>query len=479
MEIQAAIGDLGGAAGDVELLGGTFSISDTILVARYVTLEGVGYETVLYLVDDSNCDVVSNLGGTSSWKSNVTIRNLRIDGNKEHQSAGSGISRSGYHALYENLWVENCYKRGISHNWGDYTRIVNNVVRDCDGRGVFLGETYEGEIVGNLIENCGITPGGQETGNEDRAISIYHGGNNRISDNHISGGGYNRQIGAWDSPYVEIRDNTLQDGLFMGIAPHSQYATIIGNTITGCGENAIDLCGEDDCWVEGNFISGVMGGNENSGICMNTSRTTAVDNYIEFCGRAGIHLGNCIDHRDNYILNNTIRNCGQDGNGVAGIWLQSYTGNVLSGTVIKENTCFDDQETPTQHYGVLLSASEGCSIDDVIIEDNYLQNNGTCGIEIWGESNILNLTIRSNAGYITENSGTATIASGSTSVAIDHGLDVALSDGDVVAVPTTPLGNATEFWAGDYTSTRFILYVDSDPGQDIEFTWDAEYHWPW
>ncbi len=317
-------------------------------------------------------------------------------GNKGGQSSGHGILRTGARATYEGLWVENCAERGISQISGDRTRVLDCTVRDCTGRGILLEHSSRTEISGNSVYECGLVLGSTE----EKAIEVYGGADNRIANNYIVGGGAMRQIGAWDSPRAEITGNTLVNGLGMGIAPRSQSARITGNTVINAGNNAIDICAADDNWIEDNVIRRVtsvpLGPSyiENSGICVNGSRSTVINNYVEFCGRAGIHIGPL--HNDNQVLNNVIKDCGQQGYGAAGIWVQVWTADgVISGTVIQGNTVYDDQAVKTQNFGIWLDPGTGY-IDDIVIDGNDLRNNGTAGISPYSSDSIRNATIRDN-----------------------------------------------------------------------------------
>ena len=397
VQIQAAVNRAGASGGRALLLEGTFRISGTINLCQDLTLEGCGHGTLLYLEDYSNCSVIGNAGGQAAPRANVTIRDLRIDGNGARQSTGHGILRTGDGAVYENLWVANCADRGISHGHGDYTRIAGCTVEDCAGRGILLEQSSWGRITGNRVCRCGTVPDSPE----DKAIEVYAGGDNTIACNLIDGGGAMRQIGAWDSPRAQIRDNTLINGLGMGIAPRSGQALIMGNTVVDAGNNAIDTCGADGNWIEGNTISRVSSAPlgpaniENSGICVNGSRSTVIGNRIELCGRAGVHIGP--GNNDNHVLDNLIRNCGQQGAGGAGIWVQVWTaGGSISGTVIRGNTAFDDQAVKTQGYGVWLDPGRGY-IDNPVVEDNDLRGNGIGGLRIHPASRVRNAAIGGNA----------------------------------------------------------------------------------
>lgn len=71
--------------------------------------------------------------------------------------------------------------------------------------------------------------------------------------------------------------------------------------------------------------------------------------------------------------------------------------------------------------------------------------------------------------------GTATIASGDTSVTVTHGLTVAPSASDIWVVPTNNLGNAVNFWTSDFGATTFKINVNVAPGSDTAtFAWGKD-----
>ena len=77
---------------------------------------------------------------------------------------------------------------------------------------------------------------------------------------------------------------------------------------------------------------------------------------------------------------------------------------------------------------------------------------------------------RGNAGYPTEASGTATIASGSTSVTVNHGLVCTPSK-----VLITPLGQPSgNLWVSNITSTSFTINISSAPSTNLPVAWLAE-----
>lgn len=122
----------------------------------------------------------------------------------------------------------------------------------------------------------------------------------------------------------------------------------------------------------------------------------------------------------------------------------------------------------TQGYAILLNATIG---DNFAIENNDLRLNVTGGVA--GATVSSTKLVRNNLGYVTENSGTATLADGTTSIAVTHGLGVTPAAGDVMVTPIEAWGAMTEFYIDTYTATQFTIHADQDPGQDVDFAWKA------
>jgi len=83
-----------------------------------------------------------------------------------------------------------------------------------------------------------------------------------------------------------------------------------------------------------------------------------------------------------------------------------------------------------------------------------------------------NITVyfRRNTGYPTEASGVATIASGSTSVTVNHGL--VCTPSKVLITPLAqPSGN---LWVSNITSTSFTINISSAPSTNLPVAWLAE-----
>ncbi len=83
----------------------------------------------------------------------------------------------------------------------------------------------------------------------------------------------------------------------------------------------------------------------------------------------------------------------------------------------------------------------------------------------------LTLTMRMHIGYVTENSGAATITSGNTSIAANHGLSITPNINNISVTPTSSLGSAASYWVSGVTSTQFTINVNANPGQSVTFSW--------
>ncbi|MGD9724362.1 MAG: right-handed parallel beta-helix repeat-containing protein, partial [Pirellulales bacterium] len=120
----------------------------------------------------------------------------------------------------------------------------------------------------------------------------------------------------------------------------------------------------------------------------------------------------------------------------------------------------------------------GIAIDtgakNLIIKDNDLRGNDLGGI-FNGSSETTNI-IRDNLGYVTRNKGNATIASGSTTAVVAHGLDFTPTAADfVINFREQGTNDYGRFWIDTFTATEFTLNVTSDPGaSNLDFSWSVE-----
>lgn len=122
-------------------------------------------------------------------------------------------------------------------------------------------------------------------------------------------------------------------------------------------------------------------------------------------------------------------------------------------------------------YGIYLAAG---ATDNLIITDNDLRGNATGGL--FNGATGTNIIIRDNLGYKTRNKGSSTIASGTTSKTVTHGLDYTPAPQDVSILFTQQGTNDYgRWWVDTINATTFNVHVSADPGApDLQFAWAVE-----
>jgi hypothetical protein len=173
-----------------------------------------------------------------------------------------------------------------------------------------------------------------------------------------------------------------------------------------------------------------------------------------------MYTGNAIlalaDSRNNIIIANTINGNNPNQSGAA-IKFQAngYTvqENIISFNSIYKNT-----------YGIQFDTAGGGSETNNVIIGNVFREVQSSPI-----TGLINSKPRFNVGYITSNSGTATIPSGQTSVTVAHNLVTTPSK-----VLVTPRVNIGSVWVSARNSTHFTISCSSTPTADTIVDWYAE-----
>jgi hypothetical protein len=141
---------------------------------------------------------------------------------------------------------------------------------------------------------------------------------------------------------------------------------------------------------------------------------------------------------------------------------------------------YDDQPTPTTPHAIRGSSTE-VYLRDVVAAGPFVYqaiNLGSGNVLKWYGGKVngavvlgtysVEKTIKGVSGYVTENSGVATLPAGSTRVTVNHGLAEAPSK-----VLITPRANVTA-WVENITATSFDIVVATAPAAPVTFSWYAE-----
>jgi len=507
-QIQSAIDNLPSIGGKIQLLEGTYYISAAVnLKISNLEIAGAGSSTRLILQSatnffkwdsnsyDQNSDGRVDPGGTAL--TDIFIHDMELDGNKSSLStpsdanADAGVTAAikifnssritisdmyihdmvaSYAVLLKgtdnDLSIDTAASDALIHNniirsigssdqnngavYSDLdnTIISNNLVDTVSGNGINIDDANEGFIVDNIVQAVTAS-----TGDEGYAIVTGYGATEiTIADNTIVGAsrGIANHIGGSEvGDNHVVTGNTLRDSSDArdyAIKLQDDGHVVTGNRITNWGQVGIYLDAVQNTVIDGNVIDSSNEGNT-SGIEV----------------KAGSH--NLV------ISNNMVWDMGTTASKGHGITVSTAT--AVNNILITGNRAFDSG-AGVQDDGMLLYATPDTS--QIQIEGNYLEDNVSNAIKVDGGAALSStLKAQRNRGFATEASGTATISSGSTSVAVSHGLAITPTAADIQVTPTNNLGSATKFWITSAGATTFTINVDVDPGASTAtFAWSAQ-----
>jgi len=82
--------------------------------------------------------------------------------------------------------------------------------------------------------------------------------------------------------------------------------------------------------------------------------------------------------------------------------------------------------------------------------------------------------VNGNIGFVTENSGTATLLNGQNHVHVTHGLSYTPTAADITITFTElPTNASTGWYVGDITATEFQLHQNDPGASNLDFSWSA------
>lgn len=215
--------------------------------------------------------------------------------------------------------------------------------------------------------------------------------------------------------------------------------------------------------VNCNFVSG---GHNAIAVRIQNTKGTKVTGCI-FDGTAGdgvfIAANRCI------VSNNVFTGIGDNGDTPAsGVHTQfAAAHNIISNNIFETSATFDRTRSHIREEQIGNSGPN-------LIEGNTFTTIAFPPTVAAVESGGLGTVVRNNLGWVTENTGTATVISGTTSIVVNHGLAQTPVLGDISLTPSNSMGTATKFWISNVTAAQFTINVDVDPGATTAtFVWSA------
>jgi len=449
--IQQVIGTLPAEGGKIFVKAGVYSFCNSVNLVdkRYWVLEGEGIggyqpnrkgQTVF--VKKFNGTMLNIDYTTNDAINSFAIKNIVFYGNCENGFTGKGIvinpsktGRTGYFSI-ENIRIFRTESTALEINNGNVHRLWNVLIGEVGGWGGTVGGTGHGihyfdcyDWIWNIVE---VNTNWQSSGYSAVKIEDSHGD---IIGGHfegwrcfdISGNSQVRITGAF-MPWARERNIyctatlfSLQDSFIHGANSQSEYSG---------KESSIVYVGNSAARIEGNLI-GLYGETDpDYGLYLDTDATVnvMVGNYIL--------RPVFIDSWQNIIVGNRL-------------YSNTTIGNVQLNRLLGNSFVGDFQINAGAANNVLIGNYFGGSVSIP---------SGTV------------YEVKGNIGFVTENSGTATIANGQTSVTFAHGL---AGTPTVVTLGATHSEVADAIWSAD--ATNITITVPAAVTADRDISWYAEY----
>lgn len=310
------------------------------------------------------------------------------------------------------------------------------------------------KVINNLIENC------------NDGIFTYVGGvGNSIKGNTI------RRSGRTG---IFIDDVSFSSG---GTPVLALMLSVSGNTIENYGGFAEAAGITSGAMRRVNIIDNIIGPGNGAGISLfaggaeadaptTTNGVLVALNQIYRPSKQAVVL---VGVQYSQVAHNLCwePNYGATGNN-SGIELQAIT---RAGTTVGSDKNIIESNTIIRgagdlDNGVRLQAS--CSNNRV--RGNIIEGATSIGVLDQGTNN----KVKDNDGFRTENSGVATITSGTTFVDVTHGLDYTPTAQDISVTPNSSLGSAA-YWliSGSPSATTFRIALNVNPGATVTLAWSV------
>ena len=462
--------------------GGTYKTTG-VTVANEVTIQGEGYSrSQLSLIAGGTTPVM-----TINGASHVCVQDFSVDGNKVNCPSGmTGIRIIGTCTgpEFNRVFFVNCKTDGLSQaGVVDYI-----IVRDCiaetngndgfsiatatkalvSGNRAVLNGRYGIIVTGSLARiesnvcsgNANAVAGGSGIGLVNAANYSVITGNESIN-NGVAGSIYAHGIGVGSSDYITITSNYCASNVGNGIdyttngSVGCKYTSTVGNLCLANYDNGIAIDSQSHyATVANNVVVASMG----AGI-------------FYYASAYGVCTGNEL-----YLNGNSPGQCAFAGSGSYpfGIYLDGYsnagTDYYCFNTNISNNLIQGSTYATTGRGLKVINGAVTPALNNIITGNTFLNNTqhvDTAQGAIY--------KARDNFNWLTQNSGTSSIASAATSVVVTHGLAVTPT-ADAITITTTGLctSDPGQIYITSITSTQFTVNCRTAPGAStLAFSWRA------
>ena len=417
-----------------------------------------------------------------TFLSNIVVEGLKFTNDTYDSSPTTATSALLYFELVREFTVRDCIfeknNQGAAYFFncinGSFTN--NQVARLRDdtgilGYGVEVGYSSANITVdGNVFRECrhGFTTGTGTSSSLTPGYGVQRGitvSGNSVRDCTSIGIDTHE-----DSDGVTITGNTVTGCTPAGIQVRCYRTTVTGNTVTSCKGKGIRVDSSSlDTVISGNVISSIgLNSADGYGIEVDGKSVTITGNAVSHCYSDGIRAGSGASRSVHIIANE----CKNNGDGGTGDGIRISRGGTISRLFVFGNVCTDDQASKTQRDGLRIDTGTTTSTATCMIASNLLYANATSDYTNNGTNAPRE---HMNIGHVTENSGTGSIASGTTSDVITHGLDVTPTAANItVTLTEDPTNTPGAIWVDTIGATTFTVNCENDPGaSNLDFSWQA------
>ncbi|MGP8324051.1 MAG: right-handed parallel beta-helix repeat-containing protein, partial [Methanosarcinaceae archaeon] len=364
------------SSGDiVHINASTYWIDDSIWINNTdITLEGDGDASTLKL--PPNLSWAQSKRMTYVNTNEITIQNIRFDGNTFNQTAPLG---SNYHVLIEilathhNTTIQRCTLKDTRDDAIIPSTAYNLLIDDCYflnvNHGGVEGSYYDSIISNNVVYVC------QNTQGMNSGFRLYHGSNNSFTNNtiRVADGitrtiAYGFEIHAYNNN--NLSGNTFEDNTVEGIltrAFHFDAAT-----------SSTDLSTMRDIKIRNNVVDGVMWDNAAYGQGIYVEglwNNWIIENNVIYNSRCGVEENPERPSGGNIVIKNNIIASNRE------YGIQTDTSNLILG-------CNDVWGNAIANYNGISAGIGDISADplfaDPINHDFHLRSEyGRCDDATW------------------------------------------------------------------------------------------------
>lgn len=352
LEIQAAIDSLPVGGGRVTLLEGNYNIAIPIVLKSNTELAGQGWNTLLFLVANSDCHMIINDLGAS----NIIIRDLAVDGNKENQTVTT--LRGIFPHDGTNFQILNCYAKNCTMYNIDVGLCYDVLIDGC----MAVGSGYQGFVISKAgrvtITNCISNDNGYA------GIAVWWTTQVQVIGNRLTNNGLKCISSGIDYGAIDVRGtpddpNSISSETTLLIANNNIFKTQSHGIKAVSGIDGINICGNmiSECGEYAGGAAGIFVAADTNG---DVSNVSIVNNKISDIYTSGIQFSSYGSNviRGVTVTDNNIRHCRLDGIVVSRV----------SQGVISDNVIYNyDKNASFSRWGILVSTN--CT------EINVLGNN--------------------------------------------------------------------------------------------------------